>query len=75
MGLEPRVGLGFRDDRKDLDFFVGDVIEDANLFNAEAELWSSQPAQALDSTPGDPGRLVPEVCFESIPDRSALIRR
>jgi hypothetical protein len=50
VGLEPFLGLGFRDDREDLDFFVGDVIEHEYLINAEAEPGSSQPAKALDST-------------------------
>ena len=67
--------MGFRDDRKDLDFFIGDVIEDANLLNAETELGSSQPAKALDSTFGDLGWLVPEMGLERILDRRALVRR
>jgi hypothetical protein len=59
VGLEPGLGLGFRDDREDLDFFVGDVIENAYLFNAEAILRLSESAKALDSTLGDLRRLVP----------------
>jgi hypothetical protein len=58
-----------------LDFLVGDVIEDANLLNAETELGSSQPAKALDSTLGDFGWLVPKMGFERILDRRTLVRR
>ena len=74
MGLEPRFRLGFRDDRKDLDFFVGDVIENAYLFNAEAVLRLSEPTKTLDATLGDLRRLVPEVGLESLLDGRALVR-
>ena len=40
--IEPRFRFPLGDDRKDLDFLVGDVIEDSHLFDAETVLRSSQ---------------------------------
>lgn len=73
MDLEPGLGLGFRNDREDLDFFVGDVIENAYLFNAEAVLRLSEPTKALDAAFGRLRRLVPEVRPDGILDRCALV--
>src|SRR3990170_154397 len=49
---EPLRGLRFRDDGEDLDFLVDEVIEHPELIHAETILRSTQPAHALDSTPG-----------------------
>jgi hypothetical protein len=52
---------------------VGDVIENAYSFNAEAVLRLSEPTKTLDTTLGDLRRLVPEVGLESL-DGRALVR-
>src|SRR5579863_6351677 len=70
-----RAGLAFRDDREDLDFLVSDVIEDAYLVDTEPKLGASQAAQALDSTPGRFGWVIPEMPLQCVHDRSALVGR
>ena len=69
------MGFAFCDDRKDLDFLAGDVIVDADLFNAESILRSNQPAKTLDSTFGELGWLVAKMYFESILHRRSFVRR
>lgn len=71
--FEPPFGLRLRDDREDLDFLVGDVIENAYLFDAEAILRLREPAKSLDATLGDLRWFMPEVRRDGILDGCAFV--
>jgi hypothetical protein len=63
------------DDREDLDGFARDVIEHPHFSNPEAILRLAQAAEAFDPALAYPGRLVPQVPFEGIPDLGSAVGR
>lgn len=72
MGVEPRLGFRFADDREDLDFLVGEVIEHPEFAYPKTILRLSQPTKPLDPALRHLGRFVAEVRFESIANRRAM---
>ena len=75
MVTEPLRRFGFRDDRKDFDGFVRDVIEYSHLSHPKTILGLAQRSQTFDPTLAHPGRLVTQVPFESVPYFRAPIGR
>jgi len=61
-----RLSLG--DDRKDLDFFVGDVIEHSYLTYPKSVLRLVEPLQALDPALAQLRRLEAKVQLDTIPN-------
>ena len=59
--VEPRLRLGFRDDREDVDFRVGDVIEHPYFTYPKSILRLVEPLQPLDPALAELGRLESKV--------------
>ena len=59
--VEPRLRVGFRDDRKDFDCCFCDVIEHPDLAHPQTILRALQSSEALDPATADLRRLVAEV--------------
>src|SRR4026208_226137 len=70
---EPARGFGFRDDREDLDSFARDVIEHPHFPNPKAILRLTQAPEALDAALAYPGRLIPQVPFEGVPNLGPMV--
>jgi hypothetical protein len=60
--------LGLRDDREDLDFLVGDVIEHPCLTHPKSVLGLSEPLEALDPALAQLRRLEPKMQLDTIPN-------
>jgi hypothetical protein len=56
-----------------LDFLVDDVIEYSELVDTKAKLGPPQTTQALDTALRDLSGLVPQVSFERIAERRAMV--
>src|SRR5213078_1326727 len=65
---KPARRFSFRDDREDLDSFARDVIEHSHFPHPEAILRLGQAPQTFDPALANPGRLVSQVPFESVPN-------
>ena len=65
---EPGLGLLLRDDGKDFDCRLRDVIENPDLVNPEPILRPIKASQALDPAPAQLGRLVAQVQLDGVPD-------
>src|SRR3990172_2626842 len=72
---KPGGRFGFRDDREDFDSFARDVIEHPHFPNPEAILRLAQAPQTFDPALADPGRLVPQVPFEGVPNFGPAVGR
>ena len=64
--VEPRLGLGFRDDREDFNLRFCNIIKHSNIIDAEPILRLAQPAKALDAALAHLHGFVPQVPFESV---------
>src|SRR6185503_13947125 len=73
--LEPRACRGFRDDRKDLDRRLRDVIEHPDLLDPQPILGPINTAQALDTTLADSPGLEPQMPLNPIAHRRANMCR
>src|SRR5437867_2663236 len=72
---EPARGFGFRDDREDLDSFPRDVIKHPPFPDPKTILRLTQAPEAFDPALAYPGRLVPQVPFEGVPDFGPMVGR
>ena len=72
---KPARRFGFRDDCEDFDRFARDIIEPPHFPDPEAILRLAQPAQPSDPALAHPGRLVPQVPFEGIPQFGLTVGR
>src|SRR5438034_8705884 len=70
---EPARGFGFRDDREDLDSFPRDVIKHPHFPDPNTILRLTQAPEAFDPALAYPGRLVPQVPFEGVPDFGPMV--
>ena len=74
--VEPRLRLGFRDNREDLDLCFGDVIEHPYLAYPKAVLRLVESPKPLDAALAQLRRLEPKVQFDTIPNlRSRMGRK
>src|SRR5438094_8911032 len=72
--LKPCIRLSLGDDGQHLYSGFRYVIENADVTDAKPELRFRQPAQSLDAAFAGPGRLVAQILFERVANRSAQRR-
>ena len=65
--VEPGLRLRLRDDREDLDFLVGDVIEHPYLTHPKSVLRLVEPLQALDPALAELRRFESKMQLDTIP--------